>query len=76
VRPEDRAQELELQEWEARQESAGLPEPDAIPATHCRDIHCGEEIPEERRKAYPRVRFCAACQARREKAKGSYAGTN
>lgn len=76
MKPEDFAQQIELKEWEARQENAGLPEQDAIPATHCRDIHCGEEIPEARRKAYPRVRFCAACQAQREKVKGRHASTN
>ncbi len=70
MKPEDQAQELELMEWEAHQEIRGLPEPDVIPATHCRDIDCGEEIPEARREAYPRVRFCVACQARRDKARG------
>lgn len=72
MKPEDRAQELELIEWEQRQKHAILPEPAAESATHYRDPHCGEEIPEARRKAWPGVQFCAACQTRREKARGRY----
>lgn len=76
MKPEDRAQELELKEWETRQASGRLPEPVVESATHCREPSCGEEIPEARRKAWPGVQFCAECKARREKSKGRYAGTN
>lgn len=62
MKPEDFAQELELKEWEARQASGRLPEPVAESATHCRDPHCGDEIPEARRKAWPGVQFCVGCQ--------------
>ncbi len=72
MKPEDFAQELELKEWVARQASGRLSEPSVESATHCRELSCGEEIPEARREAWPGVQFCAACQTRREKARGRY----
>lgn len=66
MRPEDLAQELELAEWEARQQRAILPKAKHPSATHCNDRHCGIRIPAARRKAMPGVQFCAECQARQE----------
>lgn len=66
MKPDEFAQQIELKEWEARQASGRLSTPVVESATHCKDPHCGEEIPEARRKARPGVQFCAECQARRE----------
>ena len=62
MKPEDRAQELELNEWEARQKSALLPAPARESAKWCKGRGCGERIPGARRKAYPGAQFCLACQ--------------
>lgn len=67
MKPEDRAQELELKEWELRQQDARLPEPTMESAQWCRMPGCGERIPDARRAAVPGVQFCAECQAHRER---------
>lgn len=67
MKPEDFAQQIELKEWEARQQAARLPEPTKESATHCRMHGCGEPIPQARREAVPGVQFCAECQAHRER---------
>lgn len=36
-------------------------------ATDCEGPHCGEPIPDERRRLLPGVRLCVDCQARLEK---------
>ncbi|ADE10461.1 TraR/DksA C4-type zinc finger protein [Sideroxydans lithotrophicus] len=66
MRPEDRAQELELNEWEARQQAAIQPEPTRESAKWCKAAGCGERIPEDRRNAVPGVQFCIECQERNE----------
>lgn len=35
-------------------------------AKWCEGARCGERIPDERRRAYPGVRFCVECQMRKE----------
>ena len=40
-------------------------------AEFCQARGCGEEIPVTRRRAVPGVQLCVACQARREKSKGT-----
>lgn len=67
MKPEDFAQKIELAEWEERQKSGRLPKSTVASATHCRDPHCGEPIPEERRKAWVGVQFCVECQKLNEK---------
>lgn len=64
--PEDRAQALELSEWERTQSRAIMVLPTAPSAKYCTDQNCGDEIPEARRAAIPGVLFCADCQERRE----------
>lgn len=76
MKPEDRAQELELIEWEQRQKQALLPKPTQPSAKWCKGHGCGERIPDARRKAYPGVQFCVECQEWNEKKKGKYAGAN
>ena len=39
--------------------------PDGESLTHCEE--CEVDIPEERRKAMPGVRYCVRCQSEREK---------
>ncbi len=39
---------------------------DRLSARWCEAGKCGERIPDERRRAYPGVRFCVTCQAIRE----------
>jgi phage/conjugal plasmid C-4 type zinc finger TraR family protein len=39
--------------------------PDGESLTHCEE--CGAEIPEERRRAIPGVRYCVGCQSERKK---------
>lgn len=69
-RLDDRATERELlfrdvalgeQQRRARQ-SLG-----AESAEFCQADHCGEPIPEARRRAIPGVQFCVECQALRER---------
>lgn len=72
MKPEDRAQELELEEWERRQKNAVLPAPSRPSAKWCED--CGERIPDARRQAMPGVQFCIECQESNEKNRGRYAG--
>lgn len=67
--PEDRAQALELAEYELTQNRAIMSIPTAPSAKYCTDPNCGDEIPEARRAAMPGVLFCAECQERREKEK-------
>jgi phage/conjugal plasmid C-4 type zinc finger TraR family protein len=76
MKPEDRAQELELSEWEERQKQAILPKPTRPSATHCRNPLCGEEIPEARRLAQPGVQLCIECQRYNEFMKGKNASAN
>ncbi|MDZ7655575.1 MAG: TraR/DksA C4-type zinc finger protein [Sulfurimicrobium sp.] len=64
--PEDRAQEIELAEYERNQAKGILPVPNGPSAKYCTDASCGDEIPESRRKAIPGVLFCVDCQQRRE----------
>jgi phage/conjugal plasmid C-4 type zinc finger TraR family protein len=66
--PEDRAQALELAEYERIQARAIQPAPATPSAKYCTDATCGERIPEARRAALPGVLYCAACQERREHA--------
>jgi phage/conjugal plasmid C-4 type zinc finger TraR family protein len=42
----------------------------ALSATDCEGPHCGEPIPDERRRLLPGVRLCVDCQARLEKGMG------
>jgi phage/conjugal plasmid C-4 type zinc finger TraR family protein len=67
VKPEDRAQQLELEEWEARQKQAILPKPTRESAKWCAGVGCGERIPDERRKAVPGVQLCVECQELNER---------
>jgi phage/conjugal plasmid C-4 type zinc finger TraR family protein len=66
MRPEDRAQQIELEEWEARQERAIMPKPTRPSAKWCEAPGCGERIPDERRKAIPGVQYCVDCQELKE----------
>lgn len=70
--PEDRAQELELEEYERNQEKGRLPQPDRPSAKWCTGHGCGERIPEARRRAIPGVQLCIECQELKEKGKGSH----
>ena len=74
--PEDRAQELELAEYERNQAKAIMPKPARPSAKWCEGADCGERIPEARRKAVPGVQLCIECQASNEKMKGRYASAN
>lgn len=42
--------------------------------THC--AHCGDEIPEARRKALPGVRLCIRCQEAEDKDNAAFSGYN
>jgi phage/conjugal plasmid C-4 type zinc finger TraR family protein len=59
VRPEDRAQELELEEYERNQAKAIMPAPTRESAREC---ECGARIPAARRKLVPGVKTCVECQ--------------
>ncbi len=39
-------------------------------------VECGEEIPENRRRALPGVKLCVACQAERDQSRRPQAGLN
>ena len=60
--PEDRAQALELAEYERNQRRGIMTLPTAPSARYCTDPNCGDEIPEARRQAIPGVLYCAGCQ--------------
>lgn len=62
--PEDRAQELELAEYERNQAKAIMSAPTSPSAQNCAD--CGDEIPEARRAAVPGVLRCMECQQQTE----------
>lgn len=76
MKPEDRAQELELSEWATRQQAAILPPPAKESAKWCAGPGCGQRIPDARRKAVPGVQFCVECQEWNEFMKGGHAGAN
>lgn len=77
MRPGDRAQEIELAEYERNQARAIMPIAARPSATHCVDPHCGNEIPEGRRKARPGVQLCVECQELNDKKKkGRYVGAD
>jgi phage/conjugal plasmid C-4 type zinc finger TraR family protein len=40
-----------------------------LSAEHCVNVHCGDPIPEQRRRALPGVRLCLECAVDREKSK-------
>lgn len=65
----DRAQALELSEYERTQRRAIMTLPTAPSAEYCTDPNCGDEIPEARRLAIPGVLYCAECQEIQEKKK-------
>ena len=60
----DRAQALELEEYERNQARAIMPKPDVPSATRCK---CGERIPAARRRAVPGVQTCVDCQEFQER---------
>lgn len=57
--PEDRAQELELAEYERNQAKAIQPK---VTRPSARECECGARIPAARRKAVPGVQTCVECQ--------------
>jgi phage/conjugal plasmid C-4 type zinc finger TraR family protein len=59
MRPEDRAQELELAEYERNQANAIMPPVKRPSARWC---SCGEHIPDARQQAVPGVQLCLKCQ--------------
>ena len=63
----DRAQALELEDWQRNQARAIMPTPVNKSATVC---ECGERIPAARRKAVPGVQTCIECQVRNEMKRG------
>ena len=65
--PEDRAQALELAEYERNQARAIMVRPLLPSAEWC---DCGERIPAARRLAVPGVQTCVECQGMNEKMKG------
>ncbi|OGS90845.1 MAG: hypothetical protein A2Z95_06155 [Gallionellales bacterium GWA2_60_18] len=67
MRPEDRAQELELAEYERNQAKAIMPKATRPSAKWCTAPGCGERIPDARREAVPGVQCCVACQELNEK---------
>lgn len=76
MKPEDRAQEIELEEWEANQKKGRLPEPTQESAKWCKGPGCGQRIPEDRRKAVPGVQLCIECQEWQEYTEGRHASSN
>lgn len=61
----DRAQELELAEYERNQAKAIMPAPSAPSEKVC--VDCDDDIPEARRIAWPGCTRCVHCQAIKEK---------
>ncbi len=76
MKPEDRAQELELLEYEHNQAAAIMPAPVRESAKWCIGHGCGERISDARRKAVPGVQLCLACQEFEEKNRGRHASAN
>ena len=76
MKPEDRAQEIELEEWERRQKDALLPAPTRESAKWCAAPGCGRRIPEARRRAVPGVQLCIECQEWQEYMEGRHASSN
>ena len=76
MKPEDRAQELELEEWEANQKKGRLPKSTKASAMVCTEPGCGQRIPDERRKAVPGVQLCIECQEWQEYMEGRHASSN
>ena len=72
----DRAQALELAEYEHNQAKGILPKPIKESAKWCTAPGCGERIPEDRRKAVPGVQMCIECQEWQEYMEGRHAGSN
>ncbi len=70
--PEDRAQALELAEYERNQTKAIMPEPSRPSAKWCVAPGCGQRIPEARRAAVPGVQLCLECQESDERTRGRY----
>ena len=71
MNPADRAQELELADYERNQEKAIMPETTRLSAMWC---GCGVRIPDARRKAVPGVQFCIECQELEERKNKGKAG--
>lgn len=69
----DRAQEIELADYQRNQEKAILPKPDRPSAKWCEMPGCGERIPDARQKAVPGVQYCAECQEHLERVGKGYA---
>ena len=64
---------LEAQRLRAAQAQGRMPllaDWRVISAESCEGPHCGEPIPDERRRLVPGVRLCVDCQARLEKGMG------
>ena len=74
--PEDRAQAIELEEYERNQRKAIMPKATRTSAKWCEAAGCGERIPDARRKAIPGVQFCVECQELNEKVKTRYGNIN
>ncbi len=66
----DRAQQIELEEYERNQAKAIMPKTTRPSAKWCEGAGCGERIPDARRKAVPGVQFCVECQELNERTKG------
>lgn len=61
---------LQKQRLKSAQATGGLSDPAqwrVLGAPECEGPHCGEPIPEQRRRLLPGVRLCVDCQARVEK---------
>jgi phage/conjugal plasmid C-4 type zinc finger TraR family protein len=77
MKPEDRAQEFELEDWRRNQAKAILPAPLLPSAKWCVAPGCGERIPDARQQAVPGVQLCIECQKLEDqKTKGRYANSN
>jgi len=63
----DRAQALELEEYERNQARGIMPKPTRPSAKWCEVPGCGKRIPDARRVAVPGVRYCLECQAKNER---------
>ena len=74
--PEDRAQELELAEYQRNQDKAIMPKPVRESAKWCTGPGCGERIPDARRQAVPGVQLCVGCQMANEKEKARHASAD
>lgn len=68
--PEDRAQALELEDYERNQARAIQPASALLSAEWCGSACCGERIPDARREAVPGVQLCVGCQELIEKTRG------